>query len=315
MVANLLFGSVDLSFFSWSSLSLKEQSLLKELTLEMRLPRTLLAFFAGGASAIAGLILQTVFKNPLAGPTTLGINSVASLGIALFYFVLSSLGYVATGGGEMLLAIVGALTFLFLIVLVALRFKSVSTVLIVGVLLGYVAFSIIEILVQGGSEMEISQYVFWGMGSFNNASWINVGLISMLSCVLFFYFLKQANTLNLYLLGDDELIMNGKVPKKIRLQLITATGVLIGLLTSIVGPLAFLGIAVPNFLKLQLRTLNHVVLLPYVALLGGGFAVFADLLSRGVVFAGVYPLNAVLSILAIPVVVFILLKKKNGTEG
>ena len=215
----------------------------------------------------------------------------------------------------MLLAIVGALTFLFLIVLVALRFKSVSTVLIVGVLLGYVAFSIIEILVQGGSEMEISQYVFWGMGSFNNASWINVGLISMLSCVLFFYFLKQANTLNLYLLGDDELIMNGKVPKKIRLQLITATGVLIGLLTSIVGPLAFLGIAVPNFLKLQLRTLNHVVLLPYVALLGGGFAVFADLLSRGVVFAGVYPLNAVLSILAIPVVVFILLKKKNGTEG
>lgn len=310
--SNLFFGSIDLTFFSWFDLNPENQKLLSVILFDNRLPRTLLAFFAGMSCSIAGLVMQTIFKNALAGPTTLGINSGASLGMALFYFCLSVLGFVPIAYGEVVFSVIGALFFLLLIVFVALRFKSIATVLIIGILLGYIAFSIIEILVQNSSDTAISNYVFWGMGSFNNASWVNVIIAAVLSLISLFFFLNNTNRLNLYLLGDDELLMSGFNPQKIRVTMIVVCGLLVGVLTSIVGPLAFLGIAIPNFLKLQLKTLNHKMLLPYSAILGGGFAVLADLLSRGVVFKAVYPLNAVLSILAIPIIFLILIKQKKN---
>ena len=314
IACNLLFGSVDASFFSWNELQLFEKENLKLILFESRIPRTVLALFSGVLCAVSGLVLQTVFRNPLAGPTTLGINSGASLGIALFYFVLSSFGFLPVEGSQALFAVVGALLFLGLIVAVAVRFKSVNTILIVGILLGYVAYSFIEILIQASSNNAISNYVFWGMGSFNLSSWINTVVIGALAMSALFYFAKKSNALNVYLLGEDELKMNGLSASKLRLELIVVTGVLIGVLTSIVGPLAFLGIAVPNFLKLQLKTLNHKVLLPYCALGGGAFAVLGDILSRGLVFSTVFPLNAVLSILAIPIIVVLLLRKKDGVS-
>lgn len=314
VIANLVFGSIDLSLFSWSSMSSAEQKVIQSIVLENRLPRTMLAFFSGAASAIVGLALQTVFKNPLAGPTTLGINSGASLGIVLYFFCISSAGFIPWSMGTSFFAILGALLFLTLTVVIAIRFKSAVTVLIVGLLLGYVSYSFIEILVQSSSSRAISNYVFWGMGSFNAASWWNVSSIALLTVTTLVFFVKIASPLNLYLLGDDELLMENITPKKIRIKVIVVGGLLVGVLTSVVGPLAFLGVAVPNFLKLQLRTLDHKLLMPYCMLGGGTFAVMGDFLSRGILFDSVFPLNAVLSLLAIPIIFVLLLKNRNGSN-
>lgn len=308
---NVFFGSVEIGMLSWFELSDEQQSLLKIIILENRIPRTLLAFCAGASSAMAGLALQTVFKNPLAGPTTLGVNSGASLGIVLYFFCVSSLGFSTMGVGNGLFAVVGSLFFLSLIIGLSLRFKSVSTVLIVGMLMGYVAYSFIEVLVQSSSDLAISNYVFWGMGSFNASSWNNVLTIGCLAFIAAVYFFKNAKKLNLYLLGDNEMLMNELNVKRLRVEIMLVSGLLIGVLTSIVGPLAFLGIAVPNLLKLQLRTLNHNVLLGFCIVLGGAFAVLADFLSRGVIFEHVFPLNAVLSLLAVPVILMLFFRKRK----
>jgi iron complex transport system permease protein len=315
VAANLFFGSIDINVFSWFSLSDSEQEILRLIIFESRIPRTLLAFFAGASSAVAGLILQTIFKNPLAGPTTLGVNSGASLGIVLYYFCVSSLGFVPLVVGNSMFAVVGSLLFLAIIIGLSMRFKSVTTVLIVGMLMGYVAYSFIEVVVQSSSSTAISNYVFWGMGSFNGASWANVLTVVVTTTISVVYFFNQSERLNLYLLGENEMLMNGLNVKKIRIMMMVVAGALIGVLTSIVGPLAFLGIAVPNLLKLQLKTLDHQVLLPFCVLIGGAFAVLADLLSRGVVFEHVFPLNAVLSMLAIPVILILFYKKRNAINS
>ncbi|MFT6748047.1 MAG: iron complex transport system permease protein [Glaciecola sp.] len=312
IVSNLLFGSIEYTLFSWSALSESQQEILSMIVLENRIPRTLLAFFAGSSSAVAGLVLQTIFKNPLAGPTTLGVNSGASLGIVLYFFCVSAVGFVPLEFGNGVFAVVGSLLFLALIIGLSLRFKSVTTVLIVGLLLGYVAYSVIEVLVQSSSSTAISNYVFWGMGSFNGSSWGNVSIVATLAVVGVTYFIKNSSELNLYLLGDNEMLMNGLNVKKTRIRMMLMAGLMVGVLTSIVGPLAFLGIAVPNLLKLQLKTLNHQVLIPFCVVVGGAFAVFADLLSRGVLFDAVFPLNAILSMLAVPVILVLFFRKKNA---
>ncbi len=314
VLCNLLFGSVSVSFLDWNILTSNERDVLLSLLYESRLPRTVLALSAGVLCSLVGLVLQTTFRNFLAGPTTLGINSGASLGVALYFYLLSVAGYVPVFVGSYLFSALGAVLFLTLIVWTAKRFKTVSTILIVGILLGYVAFAIIEILIQSSSENAISNYVFWGMGSFNGASTVNVVVITLLGVFCYVYFYMRSNVLNLYLLGDDELKMNKYSPSKIRVSVIVIAGVVIGVLTSIVGPLAFLGIAIPNFLKLILKTLDHRLLIPFCAILGGGFTVLADLLSRGAVFTSIFPLNAVLSIMAIPIIVVLLLNRNNGSS-
>ncbi|MFT6716920.1 MAG: iron complex transport system permease protein [Saprospiraceae bacterium] len=315
IVTNLLFGSIEFNVFSWYSLTAEQQEVLSLIIFENRFPRTLLAFFAGASCAVSGLVLQTIFKNPLAGPTTLGVNSGASLGIVLYFFFVSSLGFAPVLVGNSFFAILGSLLFLALIIGLSLRFKSVTTVLIVGMLIGYVGYSFIEVVVQSSSSTAISNYVFWGMGSFNGSSWSNVLLVGVLTISTTMYFIKKSKQLNLYLLGDNEMLMSGGDVKRLRIEVMLVAGAMIGILTSVVGPLAFLGIAVPNLLKLQLKTLNHHILLPFCVLIGGAFAVLADLLSRGVVFDAVFPLNAILSLLAIPVVLILFYRKKHAVNS
>jgi iron complex transport system permease protein len=311
VAANLLFGSIESSVFLWLEMSYEQKELLKMVLFENRIPRTMLAFLSGSSCALAGLVLQTIFKNPLAGPTTLGVNSGASLGIVWYYFCVSSLGFIPMIVGNHFFAVTGSLLFLFFIIALSLRFKSVTTVLIVGMLMGYVAYSMIEVVIQSSSDVAISNYVFWGMGSFNSSSWSNVMAVGLSFVLASFFFLRNAKKLNLYLLGDLEMMMAGLDVKRMRIEMMLVSGVLIGVLTSIVGPLAFLGIAVPNLLKILLKTLNHEVLILFCILVGGAFAVLADLLSRGAVFEAVFPLNAVLSILAVPVIMTLFFRKRN----
>ena len=310
--ANLLLGSSEFSFFEWFDLPLESQQILKNIVWENRLPRTFLAALAGVGCALVGLILQTIFNNPLAGPTTLGINSGASLGVAFYYFLISALDFVPEGFGSTLFSIFGALLFLILMLLISLKYRSTTIVLISGIMMGYLAYSLIEILVQSSSAQGIKNYVFWGMGSFNAPTWGNVLILLTVNSLAYLYYHKNSSLFNLYLLGEDELKMAGKNIKQIRWINIMLSGVVIGISTGLVGPLAFIGIAVPNFLKITLKTLNHKTLIPYCAILGAGFAIMADLLSRGAIFPFVFPVNALLSLMAFPILIILLLSKKHG---
>lgn len=310
-LASLCWGSAG--FYNFGIGGTDPNGLMRDIFLQNRLPRTLLAIIAGSGSALVGLVLQTVFKNSLAGPTTLGVNSGASLGVAFYYFLAAQMGLFMGINGAIFFAVIGAMGFLFLILLFSRHFKSVNTLLIVGILLGYLAYALIEILMQVSSSTSIQSYVFWGMGSFNFASFEMIAALGGIVLLVIIWVLRNSEALNVYLLGEDELKLLGFQSRKIKFQALFLCGLMIGVLTSIAGPIAFVGIIVPNLLKYLRKTLNHKKLLESVLVLGAIFTLLADFLARGIVWSFVLPLNALLSLMSIPVVLILFLRKNNGT--
>jgi len=253
--------------------------------------------------------IQTIFKNPLAGPTTLGINSGASLGMALFFFIPNlSNEFTVLGSGSF--AIIGAIVFLFLLLFTAGKSFNLSLILIIGLLLSYASYAIIEVLIQTSGDEGIRNYVFWGMGSLNSGGWNEI-IFLILYCVFGVVFMvKKSDWLNAYLLGEQELklLRNGSIKKEKNIILIVL-GVWVGIVTSIVGPIAFVGVIIPNILKLYLKNSAMKTLITSSSLLGASLLLLADLLSRGAFFNFVLPLNSVLSILGVPIIIYLLLKK------
>ena len=306
---SLSWGSAG--FMPLYELVYQQDSLSTVLFYNNRLPRTLLALFAGSGAAIAGLLLQTLFKNPLAGPTTLGINSGASLGVASYYYLISIGVPLLAWATPALFATFGSLGFLLLILLFSRRFESVYTLLIVGLLLGYLAYAIVELLIQYSSDGGIRSYVFWGMGSFNGGSYFQILILVALVAVTTAYAWMRRETLNLYLLGEEELRLRGKSQVAIQLQILLLSGLLVGVSTSIVGPIAFIGVIAPNLLKFLIHSLDHRKLIGKVVLLGGVMALLADILSRGIVFSQALPLNSILSLMSIPILLLLLKKPSH----
>ena len=305
---SLSWGSAGFDLGSW--LCEEGSEFQRAIFFNNRLPRTLLALLAGSGAAVAGLLLQTIFRNPLAGPTTLGINSGASLGVALYYFLISSGLTALTVAGPASFAAVGAIVFLVIIVLFSKRFESVYTLLIVGLLMGYLAYAIVELLIQFSSEGGIRSYVFWGMGSFNGGNDLQIAALGVLTALAVLYAWIQREQLNLYLLGEEELKLRKGNPFQLKWQVLVLTGLLVGIATSITGPLAFIGVIAPNIIKFILGTLNHRKLIWKVIFLGSSMALAADLIARGALFDRSLPLNAILSLMSVPILL-ILLKKPD----
>lgn len=286
--------------------------------LKSRLPQTLVAGLAGAALAVSGLEMQTVFRNPLAGPTVLGISNGASLGVALVVLLggniagvaLSKLGLV----GEMALtvaAIVGAMLIMSLIIMVSQRVKSGVTLLIMGVMIGYVANALIGVLKFFSVEEDIRSYVVWGMGSFQRVSperflpfAVSVSLLLVLS-------LPLVKTLNLLLLGEGYARNLGLNMRRARFWVITSSGMLCAVVTAYCGPIAFLGLAVPHLCRGLLRTSDHRILLPFTLLTGALLALFCHLIARLPGFEGALPVNSVTALIGAPVVCWILFKRNK----
>jgi iron complex transport system permease protein len=306
LIAELLLGSVKVSFLE---AILNSNSLDHDILITSRLPRAILSILIGVSCALAGLGIQTIFKNPLAGPTTLGINSGASLGMALFFLIpglSSDLTIIGAGG----FAIIGAIGFLFLLIFTAGKSFNLSLILIVGLLLSYASYAVIEVLIQTSDDDGLRNYVFWGMGSLNSGGWYEI-LILVSYCVFGLVFMiKKSDWLNAYLLGEQELklLRKGSIKKEKNIILIVL-GVWVGIVTAVVGPIAFVGVIVPNVLKLYLKNSDMKTLITSSALLGASLLLIGDLLSRGAVFNFVLPLNSVLSILGVPIIIYLLLKK------
>ena len=291
----------------------------QDIILSIRLPRTVLAVLIGMALPVSGLQMQTVFRNPLAGPSVLGISSGASLGVAFVILLSGSIGGVALSRlgviGEIALsvaAIAGALSIMALIAYVSQKIKGSVTLLIVGVMIGYVATAIIGVLKFFSVEEDIRAYVIWGLGSFARVSGNQMMLFVLLMSILLPLSFLLIKTLNLLLLGDGYARNLGLNIKRARLLVILSAGVLTAIVTAYCGPISFLGLAVPHLARAMFQTSDHRLLMPSSLLLGALLALLCNLIARMPGFEGALPVNSVTALIGAPVVASVLFKKRKN---
>lgn len=326
VVLNLTLGSVDIP----------ADDVLKVLTgrgdevghvaetivLRSRMPQALTAIMAGAGLAVSGLLMQTVFHNPLAGPSVLGISSGASLGVAFVVLLSGSLGGVALSRlgavgsvAVTLSAIGGSLLVMALIAFTATRVRGNVTLLIMGVMTGYIANAVIGVLKFFSAEEDVRAYVVWGLGSFARVSGGETNLfVILMICLLPLPFLL-VKTLDLMLLGDEYARNLGLDIKRARLQVIVCAGVLVAVVTAYCGPIVFLGLAVPHLCRGLFRTSAHAVLLPATLLTGAGLALLCNLIARLPGFEGALPVNSVTALIGAPVVMWVLFRKHKHSAA
>lgn len=319
---NLLLGSVEISVKSvWNIITggSGESEICRNILLKSRVPQSLTALVAGAGLAVSGLQMQTVFRNPLAGPSVLGISSGASLGVAFVVLLSGSIGGVALSSlgffGELALtvaSITGALSVMALIVFVSQKVKGNVTLLIIGVMIGYVANAVIGVLKFFSVEEDIRAYVIWGLGSFARVSGNQVVVFVCIMAVLLPLSFLLIKTLNLLLLGDAYARNLGLNIKRARLFVITCSGVLTAIVTAYCGPITFLGLAVPHLCRGIFRSSDHRVLMPASLLAGAALALLCNLIARMPGFEGVLPVNSVTAIVGAPVVIYVLFKKRHN---
>ncbi|MGJ8684319.1 MAG: iron chelate uptake ABC transporter family permease subunit [Nonlabens sp.] len=279
---------------------------------QLRLPRAIMAILTGAGLAIAGLLMQTLFRNPLAGPFVLGISSGAGLGVALVVMGSAVLGISAVSGiGLVTASVIGSILVMMLIILMSLRIKDTMGLLIVGLMVGSLSSAIVGILSYFSSSEELKRYVFWSLGSLGNLNWSDIVIllvIFLMSLLLVIYILKPLNAL---LLGETYARSLGINIKSTRWIIIIITSLLAGSITAFAGPIAFIGLAVPHLARLLLPTVNHKILIPTTILLGASLLLFCDIVSQ-LPFSNLsLPINAVTSLLGAPIVIWLILRKRN----
>ena len=319
---NLVLGSVSIPLRSvWNILwgTGDESVIWQNIIWKSRVPQALTALVAGAGLSVSGLQMQTVFRNPLAGPSVLGISSGASMGVAFVVLLSGSLGGVALSKlgfmGEIALtiaAIAGSLSIMALIVFVSQKVRGNVTLLIIGVMIGYIANAVIGVLKFFSVEEDIRAYVIWGLGSFARVSGDQMTLFICIMLVLLPLSFLLIKTLNLLLLGDAYARNLGLNIKRARLLVITCSGVLVAIVTAYCGPVIFLGLAVPHLCRGMFRTSDHRILMPASLLVGASLALVCNLIARMPGFEGALPVNSVTALVGAPVVMSVLFSKRRN---
>lgn len=288
---------------------------IRFIVLESRLPQALTALLAGAALASSGLMLQTVFRNPLAGPSILGITSGASLGVALVLLMFGgviSVGFESLGGGVAVTAggLAGSFAVMLLLIALSARIRNNLTLLITGMMAGYLASSLVTLLSSISTAQSIRSYVVWGMGTFSGVSMSQMPWFALLVSVGLLMSMLLAKPLNLLLLGDSYAANLGVDVRRVRHILLLATGLLSAVVTACCGPIGFIGLAMPHIARMLFRTDNHLVLMPATMLCGGILALLCNLLSV-LPDGNVIPVNALTPIAGVPVVIYVILKARG----
>jgi len=318
-ILNLVMGSVSIPIadvFSILAGNESESEVWTNIVMSTRLPQTLTAIACGAGLSIAGLEMQTVFHNPLAGPSVMGISSAASLGVA-FVVLLSG----TIGGGVMsqfgffgntaltVAAIIGALLVMILIVYLSQKVSGNATLLIAGVMIGYIATAIIGVLKYFSSEEEIRAYVIWGLGSFARVTGGQVYVFVGIMAVILPFTMLLAKPLNMLLMGEQYAQNLGLNIRKARMLIICSAGILTAVVTAYCGPIMFLGLAVPHIARGLFRTEDHRMLLPATLFCGASLALICNLIARLPGMDGALPINSVTALIGAPVALTILLKR------
>ncbi len=322
LVCNIFFGAV--SFPASEILDVitgqrPDDDILRAIIIEGRLPQALTALMAGAALAASGLMLQTVFRNPLAGPSILGITSGASLGVALV--LLLSGGVISIGaqnlGGNLAImvgAVIGSFAVMALLLALSARLRNNLTLLITGMMTGYLTSSLVSLLSSVSEAGNIQSFVMWGMGTFANVGLSRLPIFATLIIIGLLMSMLLCKPLNLLLLGINYATNLGVNVHRVRQMLLVSTGLLSAIVTACCGPIGFIGLAMPHIARLLIRTDDHLKLMPATMLCGSILALLCNLVS--VMPEGkVIPINALTPLAGVPVVLYVILfNRGNASE-
>ena len=324
-IVNLLIGSVHIPLKNVCQILLgdtSESEIWQNIIWKSRLPQALTAIVAGAGLAVSGLQMQTVFRNPLAGPSVLGISNGSALGVAFVVLLsgriggvaLSRLGYLGDAAMSVA-AILGALAVMLLIVWILQKVKGNVTLLIIGVMIGYLANAIIGVLKFLSPEEDVKAFVVWGLGSFSRVSGDEMILFVVLMCILLPLTCLLVKPMNILLLGDRYAANLGLNVKQARMLVIVSSGVLVAIVTAYCGPIMFIGLAVPHLARALFRTSDHGILMPGTALFGAILALLCNLIARMPGFEGALPVNSVTALVGAPVIAAVLFGRRKDDVG
>jgi len=281
-----------------------------------RLPKAITAILVGMGLAVSGMLMQTLFRNPLAGPYVLGLSSGSSLGVA---FVILGAGllpgfmgnFLLSSYGIIIASCLGSTAVLLLVLFVSQRLRDTMAILIVGLMFGSFTNAFVGVLSYFSSAEQLQKYTFWSLGNLGNLSWTSIGILTI--CVLIGLLLSiiSIKPLNALLLGENYAKSLGMNYNQSRLIIILATSILAGSITAFAGPIAFVGLAVPHMAKLLFQTSNHTILFWSTLLLGAGIMLVCDLISQLPGSEITLPINAITSIIGAPIVVWLLVNKRK----
>ena len=318
LAANVFFGAVHIHVEEICAIlgnGMTEGDPVSYIVWGSRIPQAITALLAGAGLAVSGLMLQTAFRNPLAGPSILGISSGASLGVALVMLFLGgtlSLGTFSLGGNAAVVAgaMIGSLGIMAILIAISARVRSNLMLLIAGIMVGYLTSSLVTLLSSLSTSQAVHKYVMWGMGFIGGVSTGQMPFFASLTIVGLLIALLLAKPLNILLLGDNYARNLGVNVTRVRNLLLLSTGVLTAVITAYCGPVSFIGLAVPHIARLIWRTDNHWVLMPATMLTGGAVALACNVMSV-IPDNTVIPLNALTPIVGVPVILYVIISRKN----
>lgn len=315
---NLITGSVQIPFADILDIlcgRFAGKESWQYIILENRLPQTLTAILCGASLSVCGLMLQTAFRNPLAGPDVFGISSGAGLGVALVMLLLggtvSTSMFTVSGFLAILTAaFVGAIAVTALILFLSTMVRNSVLLLIVGIMVGYVSSSAVSLLNFFASEEGVKSYMVWGMGNFGGVSMSHIPLFSILCLMGIGVSFLLIKPLNILLLGPQYAESLGISTRQLRNILLVVVGLLTAITTAFCGPISFIGLAIPHIARLLFRTENHQVLLPGTVLSGAAIALLCNFICYLPGEAGIIPLNAVTPLIGAPVIIYVIVQRR-----
>lgn len=318
-LVNISLGSVSIplkDIFNSLIGNSTEQETWQTIIQNYRLPKALTAIIVGSGLGISGLLMQTLFRNPLAGPFVLGISSGASLGVALVFLGSGIFGGVMASlfvskWGIVIAASLGSFLVLLAVLAVSVKVRDTMAILIIGLMFASITSAIVSVLSYFGSAEQLQQYIFWGFGSLGNLTWQDIWILLLiygLGILLSIVSLKSLNTL---LLGENYAKSLGLNIKQSRFTIIIATSLLAGTITAFTGPIAFIGLAIPHITRQVFNTSNHKLLLPAVFLFGAIVMLICDSISQLPNSDFILPINVITSLVGAPVVIWLLVRKQK----
>lgn len=318
-VLNLSLGSVAIPLGEiFTSLTGGEVTKLSwnYIIIDYRLPKAITAILVGGGLAISGLLMQTLFRNPLAGPFVLGLSSGASLGVAILLLGAGSFGgffgtMLANEWSLVLASALGSFLVLLAVLAMTMRIKDTMAILIIGLMFGSVTAAVVGVLSYFSSAEKLQQYVFWSFGSLGNQSWTGVLILSFCTLLGIAISFIASKSLNALLLGENYAKSMGVQIKRTTLVIIIATSILAGSITAFAGPIAFIGLAVPHIARQWITTSNHRILIPAVLLFGSIIMLLCDIIAQLPHSEYTLPINAITSLIGAPIVIWLLVRKRK----
>lgn len=279
--------------------------------LKIRLPRMIASVLGGGFLAVAGLLMQVYFRNPIVGPYILGISSGATLAVGIVTLSSLSLGFAGVSPYmTVFAAFTGALAVMILVIFVASRMKSVIALLLVGIMVGYVASAMTDMLIAFANKEKIKSFVLWGMGSFSGFSWNEIYIMLAAGGAMLAGAYLMSKPLNAFLLGEDYAQSMGVNIKAFRILLVFLSCGLAALVTAGAGPIGFIGLAVPHMTRILFKTQNNRILIPACMFLGGIITSICDLIARTAFSPAELPLSSITAVFGAPIVIGLLIKRR-----